>query len=243
MELLKEYKQCWFVTITPYGKDIEPHVPDKERVMESFCRLSEQVGKNAVIWRYDPIFVLDKYTVEFHLKSFEHMAKTLSGYTDTCIISFIDLYQKVKRNFPEVREVSTEDRIIFAKELVRIGQKYGILIKSCAEGTELAAYGVDTSGCMTTPVYEKAAGCTLNVPKIKGARTECGCLLNCDIGAYHTCGHLCKYCYANYDAETVKRNMKLHNPKSPLLLGDAEEGMKIHEAVQKSWRNGQISLF
>ena len=79
--------------------------------------------------------------------------------------------------------------------------------------------------------------------KFKGARTECGCLLTCDIGAYHTCGHLCKYCYANYDAETVKRNMKLHNPNSPLLLGNVEEGMKIHEAVQKSWRNGQISLF
>ena len=64
MELLNEYKQCWFVTITPYGKDIEPHVPDKERVMESFCRLSEMVGKNAVIWRYDPILLTEKYTKE-----------------------------------------------------------------------------------------------------------------------------------------------------------------------------------
>ena len=96
---------------------------------------------------------------------------------------------------------------------------------------------------MTAPVYEKAAGFTLNVPKIKGARTECGCLLTCDIGAYHTCGHLCKYCYANDDAEKVKRNRKLHNPESPLLLGNVEEGAKIHEAVQKSWRNGQISMF
>ena len=172
MDLLKEYKQCWFVTITPYGKDIEPHVPDKERVMESFIRLSEKVGKNAIIWRYDPVLLLDKYTLEFHLDAFEHMAKRLSGYTDTCIISFIDLYQKVKRNFPEVKEVPMEDRIFLAKEFVRIGQKYGILIKSCAEGEELAAYGVDTSGCMTAPVYEKAAGFTLNVPKIKGARTR-----------------------------------------------------------------------
>ena len=242
MDVLKDYAQCWFVTITPYGTDIEPHVPDKEQVMESFIRLSERVGKNAVIWRYDPIFILDKYTVEFHLDAFEYMAKTLSGFTDTCIISFIDLYQKVKRNFPKVREVSPEERITLAKEMVRIGKKYGILIKSCAEGTELAAYGVDTSGCMTAPVYEKAAGFTLNVPKIKGARTECGCLLTCDIGAYHTCGHLCKYCYANDDAEKVKRNMKLHNPNSPFLIGEEEEGMKVHEAVQKSWRNGQMNL-
>lgn len=84
--------------------------------------------------------VLDKYTVEFHLEAFEHMAKTLSGYTDTCIISFIDLYQKVKRNFPEVKEVLPEDRITLAKEMVRIGKMYGILIKSCAEGTELAGW-------------------------------------------------------------------------------------------------------
>lgn len=243
LELLQEYGQYWYVTITPYGKEIEPMVPEKEQVMDSFRALSGKIGKNAIGWRYDPIFISENYAVEQHIKAFEHMAKRLAGYTDTCVISFIDLYKKVKRNFPEVQEVSKEDRLTLAKEFVRIGKQYDIQIKSCAEGKELEPYGVDCSGCMTVSVYEKAIGGVLHVPKAKSARPECGCLLGCDIGAYHTCGHLCKYCYANYDAETVKRNMKLHNPESPLLLGNVEEGMKVHEAVQKSWRDGQISLF
>jgi len=243
LDLVKEYGQYWYVTITPYGKEIEPKVPEKERVMESFRRLSETVGKTSIGWRYDPIFISETYTVERHIKDFEHMAKYLAGYTDTCVISFIDLYQKVKRNFPEVQVVKQEDRRTLAKELVCIGKEYNIAIKACAEGTELAAYGVDCDGCMTIPMYEKAIGCTLHAPKKKGARAECSCVLGCDIGAYHTCGHLCRYCYANYDAETVKRNMLLHNPESPLLLGDVPEGIKIHEAKQESWRDEQLKLW
>ena len=243
MELLKEYGQYWYVTITPYGKEIEPKVPEKERVLESFQRLSEMVGKTSVGWRYDPIFISEQYTVKRHVEDFEYMAKQLAGYTDTCVISFIDLYKKVQRNFPEVQEVKQEDKLTLAKEFVRIGKQYGIAIKACAEGTELAAYGVDCDGCMTASVYEKAIGSALKVPKIKSARPECGCLLGSDIGAYHTCGHLCRYCYANYDAETVKKNMMRHNPESPLLLGEVPEDVKIHEAKQESWRDGQLMLW
>jgi hypothetical protein len=64
LELVKDYGQFWYVTITSYGKDIEPMVPDKERVIEAFKFLSERVGTNAIGWRYDPIFVSDKYTID-----------------------------------------------------------------------------------------------------------------------------------------------------------------------------------
>lgn len=242
LDLIKHYGQHWFVTVTPYGKDIEPNVPDKEQVMESFRELSGKVGINSVAWRYDPIFLSEEYPLERHIRDFEHMARTLSGYTATCVISFIDLYQKVLRNFPEVKEVKKTDRITLAKEFVRIGKQYGITIKSCAEGTELQLYGVDCSGCMTASVFEQAAGCPLNIPKIKGARSACGCLLSCDIGAYNTCGHLCRYCYANYDTETVLNNIKHHNPHSPLLLGELSEEDVIHEAKQESWRDLQLKL-
>lgn len=243
MDFLKEYGQYWFVTITPYGKEIEPKVPDKEMVMKSFKKLSQIVGINSVGWRYDPIFISEKYTIERHIEDFETMARNLSGYTNTCVISFVDLYQKVLRNFPEVKEVKREERIELAKEFVRIGSQYNINIKSCAEGTELAEFGVDCDGCMTVDVYEKALDCSLRVPKTKGARSECGCLLGCDIGAYNTCGHLCRYCYANYDAQTVVENMRSHNPKSPLLLGELTKGDVVHEAKQESWKDGQMRLW
>lgn len=242
MDLIKEYGQYWFVTMTPYGKEIESNVPAKAKVMESFKVLSKKVGIDSIGWRYDPVFLSETYTVEKHVEGFEKMACTLAGHTKVCVISFIDLYQKVLRNFPEVRNVGREDRIWLAKEFVRIGKKYGIEIKSCAEGNELEKYGVDCSGCMTQEVFEKAIDCRLIVPKMKSARKECGCLLGSDIGAYNTCGHLCKYCYANYDAETVIRNMKSHNPKSPFLLGESTDLDVIHEAKQASWKDMQMRL-
>lgn len=242
MDMLEEYGQYWFVTITPYGKEIEPYVPEKEKVIEAFCELSRKVGLDAVAWRYDPIFVSDKYTVEYHINAFHKMAAELAGYTRTCVISFIDLYQKVLRNFPEAKEVCRKDRIELAKEFVRIGEKYDITVKACAEGMELAAYSVDCSGCMTLSVFEKAVGCSLKAPRMKSARSECACLLGSDIGAYNTCGHLCRYCYANYDKETVLHNQKLHDPQSPLLLGNLNPCDIIHEAEQVSWKDGQLRL-
>lgn len=243
LDLLKPYGQYWFVTITPYGKDIEPHVPSKENVMEDLKRLSAEVGTDSVAWRYDPILITETYTVEQHIAEFEQMANELAGYTNTCIISFIDLYEKVKRNFPEVREVTFSERIQLAKEFVQIGKKYGMEIRSCAEGEELRPYGVNCSGCMTVETFEKAIRGKLCVPKRKSQRPECACVLGNDIGQYDTCGHLCRYCYANTRADIVRDNMRRHDPKSPFLVGHLMEEDVIHEAKQQRWRDDQISLF
>ena len=242
MDIIKEYGQYWFVTITPYGKEIEPNVPDKEKVIEDFKKLSGIVGVNSIGWRYDPVFITNKYFVEFHKKAFENMARKLSGYTNVCVISFIDLYKKVVRNFPQARSVENDEQMELARFFVSVGEKYGIKIKSCAEGTQLAPLGVDASGCMTKQSYELALGKKLSVPHKKSPRMECNCTLGNDIGAYNTCGHLCKYCYANYDADIVKRNMKLHNPLSPFLLGNSQKGDKIHEAEQVSWIDEQLTF-
>lgn len=244
MDALKAYGQYWFVTITPYGKEIEPNVPDKEKVMESFQRLSGIVGKDSLGWRYDPVFINKDYPVERHLKEFGKMAGTLSGYTNTCVISFIDIYKKVERNFPGIGEVSKKDRIRLGKEFIRIGAKYGMTIKPCAEGDELEAYGADCSGCMTVKTFETALHSSLDVPKRKYNQRngQCACLLGTDIGAYDTCGHLCRYCYANTNTALVKQNLKKHDPRSPFLLGHSMPGDVIHNADQKSWIDGQMRL-
>lgn len=242
-DCLKKFNQYWFVTITPYGKDIEPNVPPKEKVMKDLIRLSEIAGVDSVGWRYDPIFIDGTYTLERHISDFEQMSKTLSGYTKVCVISFIDLYEKVKRNFPQVRQVSAYQRIEIGKAFTEIGRRYGITVKACAEGTDLAKYGVDCAGCMTKETFETAIGCKLNVPKKKSPRAACDCILGTDIGAYDTCGHLCRYCYANSNRENVRRNLKAHDPNSPFLLGKLHEGEEIHLAKQESWIENQLSLF
>ncbi|MDO4492212.1 MAG: DUF1848 domain-containing protein [Lachnospiraceae bacterium] len=242
LEKLKVYGQYWFVTITPYGRDIEPNVPDKDFVMESFKQLSDLVGVNSVGWRYDPVFIDEKHSVKWHIDQFEQMAANLSGYTKTCVISFIDIYKKVERNFPKAKAVAKKDRITIGKAFVEIAKEYGMVIRPCAEGDELAEYGADCSGCMTVNTFETALGERLVVPKRKTNQRngECACLLGVDIGAYDTCGHLCRYCYANADTRQVKRNMKCHNPSSPFLLGASQPGDVIRQATQKSWIDRQI---
>ena len=116
-------------------------------------------------------------------------------------------------------------------------------VKPCAEGNELADYGADCSRCMKISDYEKAIGQRLKAPKKKAARAECACYLSCDIGAYNTCLHLCKYCYANAEPEIIYAQNRLHDPSSPFLIGNYMEGDRIHEVPQESWIDRQEVLF
>lgn len=243
LDELKHFHQYWFVTITPYGRETEPNVPPKETVMQDFITLSKSLGTECVGWRYDPVFTDRIYTAERHIRDFEEMCRTLSGYTKVCVISFIDLYEKVKRNFPEAQTVTAQEQIFLGKAFAEIGRRYGITIKACAEGTALAPYGVDCSGCMTKETFEAAVGGRLLIPKKKSQRGECACVLGTDIGAYDTCAHFCRYCYANSNHENVRRNMQLHDPDSPLLTGNLQPGEEIHPAEQLRWTDDQLTLF
>lgn len=137
---INEYKQYWFVTITPYGKDIEPMVPDKEKVLEDFKLLSEYVGVDSIGWRYDPIFIGAGFDVNKHIVEFEKMARTLKGYTHDCTISFLDLYEKVKRNAPDIKPPSKDQIIEVSKTFYKIGKENNMIIHSCCEKTYLAEF-------------------------------------------------------------------------------------------------------
>lgn len=229
------YKQYWFVTITPYGKDIEPVVPDKEKVIESFKKLSKHVGVDSIGWRYAPIFIGMGFDVKKHIQEFDKMARKLKGYTHNCTISFLDLYEKVKRNAPDIKPPTKDEQIELAINFSRIGKENDMTIHSCCEKTYLSQYGLKCNGCMSQEIVEKAISSSLKPPKRNNLREDCNCLMGNDIGAYDTCGHLCKYCYANNNKALVFENMKKHISTSPFLIGKEEPGDKITEAKQKSW--------
>lgn len=242
-DVLAPFKQFWFVTITPYGSEIEPNVPDKSQVIESFKQLSDKLETSSVCWRYDPVFISKKYDIDFHIKAFARMAAQLSGFAETCVISFIDLYKKVQKNFSDISEVPFEAQKIICTEFVKIGRQHNIAIKTCGESPLLAETGVDISGCMTKEVFDAAAGCKLDIPKFKPNRKECACLLTADIGGYNTCSHFCRYCYANYDRRTVIQNMKQHDEYSAFLIGGAEPDDIVTLAKQASWKTLQGELW
>ena len=176
MELLRAYRQYWFLSITPYGKDIEPNVPDKHLLIEHFKHLSMQLGVNSIGWRYDPIFLSERYSKDYHLKAFEQIATALEGYTKTVVISFVDLYPKVRRNFPELKALVKEDRLLLGEAMIEIARSRGMTLKPCAEGRNWLSMGqiavdVCLSAIMRKPLenacmYRKRRGQEQHVPVI-----------------------------------------------------------------------------
>lgn len=243
MDLLAPFGQFWYVTITPYGRDIEPHVPPWEEVVRSFHQLSSVLGTRAVGWRYDPIILDAHHTLAWHRTMFAAMAERLAGHTEMVVISFLTRYAKTRRNFPEGRDVTHAERMELGAFIVATARQYGMTVYPCGGGDALAPYGADTGGCMTPRIYERALGRRIHFPHYQPQRRECQCYLGADIGAYDSCPHLCRYCYANTHPARVRRSCLAHDPASPFLIGHAQEGDRIHEARQESWLDRQENLF
>lgn len=243
LDELKDYLYYFQFTINPYDIGLEVNVPTKNNIIDTFKDLSSKIGPDRVIWRYDPIIITDKVTIEYHIKYFEEIARRLSGYTKTCVISFLDLYKKTERNLQNTyaRELSQNEMLTIATALVSIATQYGITIQSCAEKIELDSIGIKHGHCIDNVLIEDLLGVKLVVSKDKNQRPECGCVQSIDIGEYNTCSHNCKYCYANFNGQTVRDKVKRHNPNSPLLIGNLLPSDKVSERKIFSFiRKGEL---
>jgi len=246
LDSLRDYAYCFQFTVTSYGKDIEPNVPGKNDViLPAFRELSEKVGPERIIWRYDPILLTEKYTVDYHVQSFSGIAGRLSGYTHKCVISFVDFYRNTQSqlNGLGIFPMGEKQMYELAERLSEKARKYGITLESCAEEIDLTQFGIKHSHCIDGALFEKILNCKLNTAKDKNQRPECGCMESIDIGAYNTCRNGCRYCYANYIPNTVGKNAAMHNPESPLLIGEVTAEDRIVERQMRSLRENQLKLF
>lgn len=241
--VLREYMYYFQFTLNSYAQDVETHVPNKQKhIIPAFKKLSDMIGPDRVIWRYDPIFLNDTYTPEYHIQYFEKIAKELSPYTKKCTISFIDFYRNTSKNVSDLslHDFPEEAQKDLAKELAAIAHSYGLLIDTCAEGIELQEYGIGHARCIDDRLLSKLLDCPLDIRKDKSQRLACGCVESIDIGAYDTCRNGCKYCYANYSEKTVCSNFARHIPDSPLLFGEVGPNDKITERKVMSCKVNQI---
>ncbi len=245
LDRLKQYIYYFQFTITGYGQRLEPNVPSSQEAINTFIVLSNLIGKERLIWRYDPIILTDKLDSNFHACNFENIAKQLQGKTSRCVISFVDMYKKTMRNMSAIKlsDITTDKMIKLSVMLNKICSKYDIELASCAEVVDLAACGIKHGKCIDDKLIEEISGFTLNIAKDPTQRPECGCMASVDIGAYNTCAHECLYCYANYNHDLVHKNYTLHDPESPLLFGTVDPRDKIHERKIFSCREIQKSLF
>lgn len=232
-------------SVNPYDKSIEPNVPEKKYVFDTFAELSTLCGKDRVIWRYDPILITDILSIEYHCKYFDYIAKRLSPYTKKCVMSFVDMYKKTQKNMSSLpcEELTFEKQLYLSKKLLQIAQAYDLELVTCAEQIDLTNIGIAHGKCIDPELIAHLCGGDVKLCKDKNQRPECGCVDSIDIGAYNTCLHGCKYCYANFSQTVVERQSKAHNPLSPLISGEVMPEDKIIVRDVRSVIDKQRTLF
>lgn len=221
---LKTIKQpiLFHITLTPYLKDIEPNLPPKKEIITSIKEVSKIAGKELTYVRYDPIFINNKYTLNYHIKVFKRLCEQLDGYINHIIISFLDDYKNVRKNIKVLapKTLTKEDYKKIGENFSNIAKRHNMTVQTCFEEENLVEYGFIKEDCLSLALAQKLTGKQKH--KKWKARTggKCNCVEMVDIGAYNTCKHFCKYCYANYDEKEVITNNNNHYPKSSLIVGN-----------------------
>lgn len=231
---LRDYHYYFQFTLTGYGKDIERGVPHKrESMIPIFRELSQMIGKERVIWRYDPIIVNDRYSVSYHVNAFGQIAEALNGYTKKAVISYVDMYSKIQKSMEKIHmiELTPEEKLDMASKMSAIAHKNHMKIGACAEALDFRGAGVEKNSCIDRELIERLTGYPLKASKDKNQRKECGCVESVDIGAYNTCRNGCLYCYANYSEKSVALAVDKYDVYSPLLCGKVmpEDHIKLRD--------------
>ncbi len=239
------YRYYFQFTLTPYGREMEPYLRDKEEIINTFKELSHSIGTHRVHWRYDPIILNEDFTVEYHLERFENLCSRLNGYTGICTVSFVDLYGKLTKSVQNglLREITDEEMMRLASGFFRISRSFGIELRACCERLDLSGFGVKHASCIDKATIEEICGCSLDVKADVNQRKGCGCMQSIDIGVYNTCRNGCIYCYANYSRPSVLTNSLKHNPEAGILIGEVAQDEKVILKKMKSYKNYNYSLF
>ena len=246
LDQLKDYNYYFQFTLNPYGPDIENHLPAISKRIDTFKRLSDRIGKEKVIWRYDPVLTNETYTPGFHKKKFAEIAYELKEHTEKCMLGFIDHYQHIRTavsqfNIQSLLKADIEEMAVSFKKTV---DTCSIQLDTCTVKVDLTHLGIPGGLCIDNQLVERITGYPISVRKDKNQRDICRCAESIDIGTYESCLNGCIYCYAikgNYN--TVKYNLNKHDKNSPMLVGELQEDDIVKERLVKSLRNDQFSLF
>ena len=206
--------------------------PPLDTAVKTFQELSDRIGPERVIWRYDPIIFSEQTGAQFHLDTYEHIAGALRRYTGRSVISILDIYGKIKARLDALRkegltvinyEGNPSPRFEeMMRGMVGIAQANGMEIVSCAEKLGLESLGIRPGKCVDDDYIKAVFGINVGGKKDPGQRAACGCVVSKDIGMYDSCLFGCQYCYATSSFERAKNNYDSHDPNSPSLIGRHE---------------------
>ncbi|QIQ22047.1 DUF1848 domain-containing protein [Zophobihabitans entericus] len=245
LDKLQPYDYYFQFTLTPYDQQVEAKLPSVKQRITIFKQLSEKIGKERVIWRYDPIFISPEHSIEYHKQQFSYLLAELKDYTQKCVISFIDHYKHLHQTFNAraIKPMTNEQINELAEYFAKQARQAGIVLETCAEEVDLEQYGIAHGACINLQQIEQIIQSPINAKIDKNQREACGCIESIDIGTYNTCLHECIYCYAITRQNQVIINRRQHDKLSPKLIGQIEPTDIIIDKMVSSVKTKQDSLF
>lgn len=235
------FRYYFQVTLTPYGKDLEPGLREKREILADVCRLGKRVGKRGLVWRYDPVLFTPHYTLSWHEHAFAALCRVMAPFTDQVTISFLDEYRGMRHS--GLHAPSNEEMERFASFAGETAALAGLSVRACSEKGDYSRYGILPASCIDEKRLCDLVGAPLKLSHDNGQRENCGCYKSVDIGAYDTCPNGCIYCYANSHFSLLARNLSRYRLKSPLLCSGLLPDDRIIEKSYTSDRIQQISFF
>lgn len=239
LDKLTDYKYYFQYTVNPFGKEIEEKLPPLQKRIDTFKELSDKIGPDKVIWRYDPLFTNPTYTVDYHKEAFASIAYALKDHTQRCMLGFIDHYYHIRKDVGKfgIKPLNPEEIEEMAISFKSTTDRYPIKLDTCTLKVDLRHLGIPGGLCVDGDLIERIVGYPIRAKKDKNQRSICNCIESIDIGTYESCLNGCIYCYAikgNY--LTAQCNHKNHDPASPLMIGNVREDQEIKDRPVKSLR-------
>jgi hypothetical protein len=198
-------------TILGYPRSIDTNVIDSSLAIANAREIARAYGPRALVWRYDPILLTPETEIDWQRANFARLADALAGLTDEVIVSFAQLYAKSARNLAKAgiswRVPGPEEEAGLIAALRDAAFQRGMSLSLCTQPDLSARSGVPSARCIDAVRLSGIAGRPI-AAATKGNRPGCLCAESRDIGAYDSCVHGCRYCYAVSDHAAVQRRMQ-----------------------------------
>lgn len=159
---------------------LELNVPPLGERIETFKTLSERLGKDGIIWRFDPLILTDIISIDDLLKKVENIGNQIHEYTDKLVFSFADItsYKKVKANLEKssinYHEWQEDEMLKFTEALSKMNKANGwnLQLATCGEKVSLEQFGVEHNHCVDDRLIVKRAWKDATLMKFLGAEVH-----------------------------------------------------------------------
>ena len=219
------------LTVNDYEREqFEPGIPPLDRRISAVINLADRIGKEKLLWRFDPLILTTTLTTKRLLVKIERIGDRIAHTVSRLTVSFLTPYRSVLRNMlrsgVDPLTPSTDAVESMGSGLATLGKKWGLEVVTCSEKADMRAYGIFPGSCIdplyierifnnepelmhligtarNNSLFEKPATIRFRL-KDPGQRPLCGCMISKDIGSYGSCSHGCIYCYAQ-GRKTLRR--------------------------------------